>query len=328
MTLPKQRPPFSSLPLGREDPPFSAWGLYGRDDELGTLNLLTSESVLEAAKEIKLGTRIGLNLPVTVPSPPSHNRKGVTHTVTHKAPRNVHDDTIEMNTQCSTQWDGFRHYGYQKENICYNGVTIPEISGPDAGLKLGIQGWCEKGIVGRGVLIDYLAYAESKGIVHEKLENHAIPLSELKACAKAQNLSFRQGDILVVRSGWTKGYLELDAAGRKAWAERTPPRLGGVETSKEIAEWLWDTGFSAVAGDSTAFESLPFKPEGEPGGLEKVSLHEILLAGWGMPIGEMWDLETLSKECAEQKRYSFFLTSMPLNIPGGIAGPANVVAIL
>lgn len=41
----------------------------------------------------------------------------------------------------------------------------------------------------------------------------------------------------------------------------------------------------------------------------------------------MWDLEELSKICAEQKRWSFFLTSMPLNVPNGIAGPANVTAI-
>jgi hypothetical protein len=46
-----------------------------------------------------------------------------------------------------------------------------------------------------------------------------------------------------------------------------------------------------------------------------------------MPIGEMWNLEDLSEECARQGRYSFFLTSMPLNIPTGIAGPANVLAI-
>lgn len=99
MPTPKERPPFSSLPLRRGDPPFSAWGLYGLDDELGALNLLTEERVLEAAKEIKIGRRVGLNLPLTVPHPPSHNRLPFKHQVVHKAPRNVHDDVIEMNTQ-------------------------------------------------------------------------------------------------------------------------------------------------------------------------------------------------------------------------------------
>lgn len=95
----KQRPSFSSLPLQENDPPFSAWGLYGPDDELGALNLLTDECVKEATKEIRSGMRIGLNLPLNIPSPPSHNRLPFTHKVVHKAPRNVHDDVVEMNTQ-------------------------------------------------------------------------------------------------------------------------------------------------------------------------------------------------------------------------------------
>lgn len=51
-------PPFESLPLGKDDPRFSAWGLYGDKDELGTLNRLTDERVAAAAKEeIKTGAR-------------------------------------------------------------------------------------------------------------------------------------------------------------------------------------------------------------------------------------------------------------------------------
>jgi len=134
--------------------------------------------------------------------------------------------------------------------------------------------------------LDYLRYAESVGKKYELLDNHTISLSELKACAKAQNVTFKTGDILIIRSGWTKGYLELDAAGRQAWAERTPVRIGGVATTMEMAEWLWETGFSAVASDAVAFESIPFIAGGEPGGLENISLHEILLAGWGVPIGK------------------------------------------
>jgi hypothetical protein len=41
----------------------------------------------------------------------------------------------------------------------------------------------------------------------------------------------------------------------------------------------------------------------------------------------MFDLEALSKTCAELKRYSFFITSMPLNMPGGVSSPPNAMAI-
>lgn len=51
-------PSFTSLPLREGDPPHSAWGLYGADDQLGTLNRLTDERVKNAAsEEIRTGER-------------------------------------------------------------------------------------------------------------------------------------------------------------------------------------------------------------------------------------------------------------------------------
>lgn len=57
-------PKFSELPLASSNPPHSAWGLWGQEDELGTLNQLTSERTVQAAKEIKTGVRVGLNWPL------------------------------------------------------------------------------------------------------------------------------------------------------------------------------------------------------------------------------------------------------------------------
>lgn len=54
-------PKFSELPLEHDHPPYSAWGLWGQDDELGTLNHLTPERVVSAAREVKTGVRFGLN---------------------------------------------------------------------------------------------------------------------------------------------------------------------------------------------------------------------------------------------------------------------------
>lgn len=51
-------PSYDSLPLRKGDPHHSAWGLYGDDDQLGTLNRLTDERVAAAAKsEIQKGIR-------------------------------------------------------------------------------------------------------------------------------------------------------------------------------------------------------------------------------------------------------------------------------
>lgn len=43
--------------------------------------------------------------------------------------------------------------------------------------------------------------------------------------------------------------------------------------------------------------------------------------------GELFDLDALSKLCLELNRYSFFVTSMPLNMPGGVSSPPNAMAI-
>ena len=58
-----------------------------------------------------------------------------------------------------------------------------------------------------------------------------------------------------------------------------------------------------------------------------VVLHPWLLSMFGMPIGELWDLKALSEQCKKSGRYSFMLTSVPLNIPGLIGSPPNALAI-
>jgi hypothetical protein len=45
-------------------------------------------------------------------------------------------------------------------------------------------------------------------------------------------------------------------------------------------------------------------------------LHEYILALWGMPLGEMLDLEKLAQTCREKNRWFFFFTSAPANCPG------------
>ena len=48
-------------------------------------------------------------------------------------------------------------------------------------------------------------------------------------------------------------------------------------------------------------------------------LHEILLSGWGCPIGELFDLEKLAEHCKKINRWSFFVSSEVCNVPGAVA---------
>ena len=74
-----------------------------------------------------------------------------------------------------------------------------------------------------------------------------------------------------------------------------------------------------MAGDAIAFEAWPPKAPWR--------IHDFQLAMWGSPIGELWDLERLGEVCREKKRWSFMLTSAPLNVEGGVASPPNALAI-
>ena len=89
-------------------------------------------------------------------------------------------------------------------------------------------------------------------------------------------------------------------------------------------EWHWDSGFAAVASDTVAYEAWPSPRENAHG----VSLHEVLLSGWGCPIGESFDLERLAERCRERRRWSFFFCSVPLNVERGVASPPGAVAIV
>lgn len=121
------KPSFDALPLRKDGPRGNAWGLFGANDECGMLNLLTPQTTAAAAKEIIDGTRVSTDWPLDSMSAPCFGRRPLAHTIKHKAPRVVNDDELVLNTQSSSQWDGFRHFGYQTESVYFNGRTQEEV---------------------------------------------------------------------------------------------------------------------------------------------------------------------------------------------------------
>lgn len=163
------------------------------------------------------------------------------------------------------------------------------------------------GIVGRGVLLDYAAWADSKGIPISPFEPNSITAATLKEVAASQGTTFKEGDILFIRSGWLRAYHKFTDEECAALAAQNPPPAIGLESSEETLRFLWDNSFSAVAGDHPSMEAWPCQDK-------RFWLHEWLLAGWGMPIGELFDLERLSSACKERGRWTFFFSSVPLKV--------------
>jgi hypothetical protein len=119
--------------------------------------------------------------------------------------------------------------------------------------------WSKRGgIVGRGVLLDYVAYASKHNIQYDPMSRHCIKLADLKAIAAEENVTFHPGDILLVRSGWVKWYEENSPEERVAKVKNGTEYVG-VDGSEEVMEWLWDCHFAAVAGDAIGFEAWPPK---------------------------------------------------------------------
>ena len=103
----------------------------------------------------------------------------------------------------------------------------------------------------------------------------------------------------------------LTSQEQEALAARPVASFVGVESTEPILKFLWSHQFAAVVGDMPAFERSPVTG---PHADDRFVLHEWLLAGWGMPIGEMFDLEDLSEMCKREGRSTFFLSSMPLKV--------------
>lgn len=90
------------------------------------LNLLTPANTTAAAREIVDGVRISTDWPLNSMATPCFGRSAFQHTVKNKAPRPVNDDILTLNTQSSSQWDGFRHYG-SKDGTYFNGCSQEDI---------------------------------------------------------------------------------------------------------------------------------------------------------------------------------------------------------
>ena len=161
-----------------------------------------------------------------------------------------------------TQWDGLRHASQSvpakadeppPERVFYGGTTAAEIQDRQSD-RIGIQHWAQAGIVGRGVLIDYVSYAEKKGIKYTGFEAHQFKLSEIREIAKDCNIEFRKGDILLVRGGTTEAWDSMSMAAKATYGAGGSPSHPGLEATEDMLRFLWDSGFAAVASDTFAFE--------------------------------------------------------------------------
>lgn len=180
------------------------------------------------------------------------------------------DDEVTFNTQLSSQWDSLCHVQDTKTGMAYNGVTpilesFAKTSTADNDMPT-LDHWHAAGcMTARGILIDFMAYAQDKGLPYHPLQGFRITKGNLEACAIHQGVEFKPGDVMIVRTGMTEAFDAISAG-------EPPPsshKVSGLDGCDDMARWIWNKRFVAVASDNYALEALPgLDRQGNPGGLD------------------------------------------------------------
>jgi kynurenine formamidase len=127
-------------------------------------------------------------------------------------------------------------------------------------------------------------------------------------------VEIRRGDILLIRTG------QLRQAREQGWGDYTGGDAPGLALGS--ARFICEREVAAFATDTWGGEVRPNETDAlyQP-------LHIVLLVNAGVLFGEMFDLEELARDCAEDGVHEFLLVAAPLPFTGAVGGPLNPIAI-
>jgi kynurenine formamidase len=302
----------------------SNWNRWGAEDRIGTLNLITPDCVVSAMALVKRGAIFDLGLPLgrdgvqigvggrvnpvhLMSASPLDTENFNAGLIGPKGMINV-DDFIMMPLQCTTQWDGLGHVGY--DDSFYNNVPVSSVTTNGGSTQLSIHQIAAKGVVGRGVLLDVAALL---GV--DKIDaGVSITPSHLEAAEARQGVLVGAGDILLLRTGWIRNFT-IDGSARDYWNGEP-----GVDLS--CIEWLRRRGVAALASDNWGIEVAP------PNSIRfNMPVHCVLIRDLGMTLGEIFDLDALAADCEKDGRWDFLFVAPPLKVLNGVGSPITPLAM-
>lgn len=306
------------LEIGRQH---RNWGRWGKDDQIGTLNFITPDKITAAAALVKQGKVIDMALPFDSEGvqPGGGRRFNPIHvmiaTGTDAASGaqdaipglRYADDLITMPLQCGTQWDGLAHVF--AEGKMYNGHDMALVHAGGADIN-GIQEIRDKTCT-RGVLLDI---PRSKKL--DWLEpGYGITIDDLNTCAEQQGVEIGTGDAVLVRTGhMTKC---RDAGSWDGYAGGDAPGL-----AFETHTWLYEKEIAILATDTWGVE---VRPNETPDCMQP--LHLVMIPNMGLLVGEIFDLDRLAQDCADDGVYEFMFVGSPLPFTKAVGSPANPYAV-
>ncbi len=285
----------------------SNWGRWGREDQMGTLNLITPAKRKQSAALVKEGISVSLARDTEKEKAPD-NGSPFEHVMratgaTAKGQFVTDNYSVSYHGYAHTHMDSLCHMSY--EGKMYNGFSKLEVTEKGA-QKLAITNM-KGGIFTRGILVDIPVL---KGVPYLE-PGVAIYPEDLEAWEKKAGVRISSGDVVFIRTG--------------RWARRA--EKGAWDASKSSAglhassiKWLRARDIAMVGSDAGS-DVMPSRVEGvvQP-------VHQLLLVAMGTPIFDNCDLEAVSKAAAQRRRWEFLISAAPLAVTGGTGSPLNPIA--
>lgn len=300
----------------------SNWGRWGPSDQLGAINFITTEKRKRAAALVREGVTVGcsrLLAPETAPDA----FVPMTHKVTRSGERWSGKKSgsevqsggdyigLPIHSLTMTHIDSPAHIF--RDGLMYNGHPAAAVTEAEGATKESVE-LIRDGVVTRGVLIDAPMVRGSDRWLPRTTQLFPEDLEEAE---RKCNVRVESGDVLLVRTGWTRFRQEhgpLD------------PKEGRPGLHPACIPWLYKREVAVLAGDASN-DAAPHGVDGSDYPGLGVPIHQVGISAMGMWIVDNVDLERLAETCRRYQRWEFLLTIAPLYIQYGTGSPVNPIAM-
>ncbi len=282
---------------------------WGGDDEIGNANLVTPQSVLKAASLIKTGKTYSLGITIDA-NTPAFPPRGLSLTIVQPgqqegarpfAAMTYNDDIFNGWFGIGPQIDGLGHLGI--DGVYYNCNHASDFAAIDGLTKLGIEN--VPPLVARGIVLDMAGHY---GVEH-LAAGQAYTVADLKAVEAKQGTPVREGDVVLMHTGWTDAKLLSDPA---AWAASAPGQ------AEAVAEYLASKNVVAVGSDTWGLDVVPSEHADRP-----YQGHVTLLKENGIYVLETMNTGPLVRDEA----YEFLFVLGQAKVRGAVQMIINPIAI-
>ncbi len=297
----------------------SNWGRWGPDDERGTLNFITEETVRAAVATVTNGVSVSCAMDIRAEAQPDQivgtPQRLMLVTGEPADPR----DPAHSRAWGPMEYFGLAFHGFTVTHLdalahgvrngqLYNGRPARSVTARSGALEQSVLA-AASGITTRGVILDIPAV---RGCSWLEPGEGVFP-EDLDAAEARQNVVVGRGDAVLVRTGYParrreRGHEDMLATGQPGWHAACMP-------------WLHEREVAVIASDTSQ--------EVVPSGYTEPSLpvHAVGIVAMGLWLLDNADLEEATAWCRRLERWEFLFVLAPLRIDGGTGSPLNPLAI-